>query len=353
MEHVDAAGEIATGTMLARAVEPRSGEAAQGDANACLNCGADLPGRYCGACGQPRHVHRTIGSLFHDLLHGVLHFEGKIWRTLPMLVWSPGELTRRYIAGERARFVSPLALFLFTAFLMFAIVPNLPLVPNIPFGDARSGVDGARQLVTDQIAFLEKNRADQIARGVDAAKVDQVLSDLRGDQQELQRTRDQLSRFGPTLQFGDWVVTGEEKDPNWISTRWRTVKQNPDLLFTKLKNSAYKFSWALVPLSLPLIWLLFARRRDVGMYDHAIFGIYSLSFMSLLAIAAALLISAGAMSAAIVAMVLLPPLHLFRQVKGAYQLGWWSALWRTAALLVITVTALLAWIVLLAILGSG
>jgi hypothetical protein len=52
-------------------------------------------------------------------------------------------------------------------------------------------------------------------------------------------------------------------------------------------------------------------------------------------------------------MVLLPPLHLFRQVKGAYQLGWWSALWRTAALLVITVTALLAWIVLLAILGSG
>ena len=57
----------------------------------------------------------------HDLLHGVLHFEGKIWRTLPMLAWRPGELTRRYIDGERARFVSPIALFLFCVFLMFAV----------------------------------------------------------------------------------------------------------------------------------------------------------------------------------------------------------------------------------------
>ena len=31
-----------------------------------------------------------------------------------MLAWRPGEMTRRYIAGERARFVSPVALFLFT-----------------------------------------------------------------------------------------------------------------------------------------------------------------------------------------------------------------------------------------------
>ena len=40
-------------------------------------------------------------------------------RTLPMLAWKPGELTRRYIDGQRARFVSPIALFLFCVFLMF------------------------------------------------------------------------------------------------------------------------------------------------------------------------------------------------------------------------------------------
>ena len=78
--------------------------------HACLNCGAALGGDYCSACGQHAHVHRTLSAFFHDLIHGVFHFEGKTWRTLPMLAWRPGELTRRYIEGERASFVSPMAL---------------------------------------------------------------------------------------------------------------------------------------------------------------------------------------------------------------------------------------------------
>ena len=118
---VEAAGTVGEGAVWARAVEPAAGEAKEGaHSTACLNCGAALVGRYCHECGQSSHVHRTLMSIGHDLLHGVFHLEGKIWRTLPMLVLRPGELTRRYIDGERARFVSPLALFLFTVFLMFA-----------------------------------------------------------------------------------------------------------------------------------------------------------------------------------------------------------------------------------------
>lgn len=67
-------------------------------------------------------MHRTLGAFFHDLLHGVFHFEGKIWRTLPLLAWNPGRLTREYIDGRRASYVSPIALFLFSVFLMFAML---------------------------------------------------------------------------------------------------------------------------------------------------------------------------------------------------------------------------------------
>src|SRR6185503_17683936 len=87
----------------------------------CLNCGTALIGPHCHNCGQAGHVHRTLMAWWHGLAHGVLHLDGKIWRTLPLLAWRPGELTRRYIEGERARFVSPLALFLFSVFLMFAV----------------------------------------------------------------------------------------------------------------------------------------------------------------------------------------------------------------------------------------
>src|SRR3954468_14377273 len=123
MGEIDAVADAVTGGMLGRAVEPRAGE---GDGHThesnCLHCGTALTGPYCSACGQHAHVHRTLEAFFHDFAHGVLHFEGKIFRTLPLLAWRPGELTRRYIDGQRASFVSPIALFLFCVFFMFGVV---------------------------------------------------------------------------------------------------------------------------------------------------------------------------------------------------------------------------------------
>ena len=105
MSEIEGVGDAVTGGLIARAVEPAAGEAHGHEPGNCLNCGAALTGPYCHACGQQAHVHRTIHAFWHDLLHGVLHFEGKIWRTLPLMAWRPGDLTRRYVAGERAKFV--------------------------------------------------------------------------------------------------------------------------------------------------------------------------------------------------------------------------------------------------------
>ncbi|MGN6501080.1 MAG: DUF3667 domain-containing protein, partial [Tsuneonella sp.] len=88
--------DVATGALAARAVEPAAASSTRADGHthegACLNCGTPLIGPHCYECGQRAHVHRTISAFFHDLLHGVLHFEGKTWRTIPMLAWKPGQL---------------------------------------------------------------------------------------------------------------------------------------------------------------------------------------------------------------------------------------------------------------------
>ena len=118
---LDAAGTAIEGALLGAAVEPSQGGAGTNQTGACLNCGASLSGPYCAVCGQKAQVHRTLSAIWHDILHSVLHFDGKLWRTLPMLLFKPGELTRRYVLGERAKFVSPMALFLFSIFLMFAV----------------------------------------------------------------------------------------------------------------------------------------------------------------------------------------------------------------------------------------
>ena len=115
----EAVADVATGAVVAHAVDG-AGREHGAHHGACLNCDTPLIGPHCHQCGQAGHIHRTIGALFHDIAHGVFHFEGRTWHTLPLLFWRPGELTRRYVLGERVNFVSPMALFLFSVFLMVA-----------------------------------------------------------------------------------------------------------------------------------------------------------------------------------------------------------------------------------------
>ena len=158
------AADIITGAAIARAVEPEAGEGQAAPGN-CQNCGANLIGAHCHACGQKAKVHRTLRAFGHDILHSVLHFDGKIWRTLPMLFWNPGALTRRYVHGERAKFVSPLALFLFTVFLTFAVfnwlVPGAGQVDDIFSPEkAEEQYQADRKEMLDDIAKLQANKKD-------------------------------------------------------------------------------------------------------------------------------------------------------------------------------------------------
>ena len=73
----------------------------------------------------------------------------------------------------------------------------------------------------------------------------------------------------------------------------REINDNPQFLLYKLKTNGYKFSWALIPLSIPFMWLLFFWRRDIHLYDHAIFVTYSITFMMLFLIVLSIAASIG------------------------------------------------------------
>jgi len=336
-----AAGDIATGALIGRAVEPRAGEGSGGAHGVCLNCGTALIGDFCHACGQNGHVHKTLMSIGHDLLHGVFHFEGKVWRTVPMLVTHPGGLTRRYIDGERARFVSPLAMFLFFVFVMFATFHSLgggegTTVINMDpaaratlarqLGPQIDAAKAKRDALTAQIAAARKAGQDTEALGDKRDSLDSAI-----DVMETQR--DTIGAFAD----GKGRVTLNRVNTGWpaLDKGIRKANDNPELALYKLQASAYKYSWALIPISLPFVALLFLWRRRFKMYDHAIFITYSLSFMLLLAALCSELIAWSAPAWLIVFLALLvPPVHLFFQLKGAYLLRWYSALWRTIALIV-------------------
>lgn len=317
--------------------------------HACANCGAALTGPFCARCGQHGHVHRTIGAFLHDVAHGVFHFEGKFWTTLPMLAWRPGELTRRYVAGERAKFVSPVAIFLFSVFLMFAIVANIPFLgETTKLGTApqvaqlRARLVEQRSATQTAVRDSEKSLARATRRN-DAEDVAEAQAELATARQDLARITG-AQRFLPPPDGRPAPTAGDPGDDvgRWVQAKIDHARENPQLVTYKIKTSAYKYSWALIPLSLPFIWLLFPFRRDVGMYDHAVFATYSLSFMSLAVVALTLLRLAGVSGGLTeLAMVAIVPWHIYRQLKGAYGLSRAGAVWRTG------------WMMLFAAMASG
>ena len=97
------------------------------DHTPCTNCGASMHGPYCARCGERAHaLNPTLRDVMHDLLHEVLHLDGKIFRTIWLLLSRPGFLTREWLLGRRERYISPLRIFLTFSVISFGMLAWLP-----------------------------------------------------------------------------------------------------------------------------------------------------------------------------------------------------------------------------------
>ncbi|MGN7821233.1 DUF3667 domain-containing protein [Chitinophaga sp. 22536] len=96
----------------------------------CLNCGTEVPLRFCTHCGQENTVqHESFGHLAGHVVADIVHYDSKFLTTLKYLVVRPGFLTKEYWAGRRKRYVNPIQLYIFISFvffLFFAILTHSP-----------------------------------------------------------------------------------------------------------------------------------------------------------------------------------------------------------------------------------
>ncbi|MEL6877551.1 MAG: DUF3667 domain-containing protein [Pseudomonadota bacterium] len=421
-------GSAIEGTLAGRAIEPRHGEAdgAAPDTGktdvACLNCGATMTSPHCPQCGQKRDVHRSIATIGHDIIHGVLHLDGKLWRTLPMLIAKPGKLTRRYINGERAKFVSPMAMFLFSVFAMFAVFQMIGLTaPTDIEGDTRAivaeMVENETQSVTAKIAEIDeelaqpdlddarrvaleaerttlardlellKGRGQNLTRFLTSGETD-FLDNLESEGEvriaeakerletmpegsaeradfaaeiasaersiaELRQFEDQAQIALPIVENSDGTLSIGQTGVGMIDAFVDKWQSNPSLMLYKLQANGYKFSWLLIPLSIPFVWLTFLWRRKFHAYDHAIFVTYSLSFMSLLFIMMSLVgVSPLGAGWAFTIFSIVAPLHVYKHLKHTYGLSRVSTIWRFLFLMVCILIILVLFLQALLLLGA-
>lgn len=386
---------------------------------ACKNCGTILAGDYCHACGQTAHVHRSFLHVLEEVVHGITHVDSKTWRSLPMLIFRPGTMTRNYVMGHRSRYVPPVTVFLgsiFAMFLVFAFVGGPSFVKHstettadrisassdrmttaledlkearadlklareqlaaekakpvaeqnpvnvrsrqeevkaaataleaviVRYRDAERNVAKASTATPDVVAGeikeqrlseLQAERKAAVASGdkVEVAAVDAAIALVKASPTETPKGEAKnVTSEGEDFQaaFAKFLKEDVEVDTPWptFNKKLKSKFENPELFLYKLQNTVYKFSFLLIPISLPFIWLLLFWKRGVTLYDHAVFALYSLSFMSFLFLALALTshwVDWSQYSGWIFLAVLC---HTYFQFKGAYALGWFSAFWRT------------------------
>ncbi|GAC1628302.1 MAG: hypothetical protein NVS9B10_18060 [Nevskia sp.] len=108
-------------------IEVAAGQAAAPVAAQCADCAAPVSGKYCAACGQETRIETpTVKHFLQEFADQYVALEGKLGRTLRVLILKPGQLTLDYVEGRRQRYVRPLKLYLTISVVFFTLLGLLP-----------------------------------------------------------------------------------------------------------------------------------------------------------------------------------------------------------------------------------
>jgi hypothetical protein len=203
----------------------------------CASCGQPLTHAYCGHCGEEALDRSKLTAryfLTRTVPNEILNLDGKIWRTLLLLLFRPGFLALEYVKGRRRPYVNPLRV------LIVAIVAYVLATQG---GTSFTFNLGPMQLSTAPTGTLGRS---------------------------MQATMQQVDRFGIlesmfTERFGPVADASDQ-----VETRFNRT----------LNGFATPLSFTAVFLVALTLYTWFHRRRPLYV-EHAVFSMHYYSFLLL------------------------------------------------------------------------
>ena len=305
----------------------------------CPNCATELAGNFCAECGQSaKDLKKPFVSLIRDIMGDVFSFDGRLFRTIPALLFRPGHVTRAYIDGKRMRYVPPFRLFLITSVLFFLVLFSVTSKQSwIADGGDFSFDQGlaASVLEVDGKPLSEFEEFNEIfpedgsfnraaAEAFIQAKIDEgALED------DIDRTE---------------VLDGIEA--------LNGSKISPAEIFRVVQIWMPRLSFLLLPGIVLSLAILHVWVRRIYIFDHVIVALHMQSFFYLLATVGLLLpmVHPGIVWGVFGVSTLVYPFLLMRK---AYQTHWFLNIWRTLGLLIGVFFGMVGLIVLVSLFSAN
>jgi len=222
----------------------------------CLNCGTEVAGRFCQQCGQENvEVKESFFQLFRHFLEDLTHFDGKLWKTLKLLLFEPGSLTKLYIEGKRASYIHPIRMYLFISavFFLFMFTGEVPEKPEkignktTEANDFASGFQEGINLNLDEDTVKYK-----------------TIAEYNASQQKL-----------PESKRDNWLDAVIKKKGIEINKKYNGDKfKVGKALIEKFEQYFSRMLYISLPIFAFFIWVLYRRNKNHYFVDHMIFSIH-------------------------------------------------------------------------------
>ena len=240
----------------------------------CLNCGAPLTGPFCAECGQ-RDIppYPSVRELAVDAMAEFSGWDGRLLNTVRALLLKPGLLTREFLEGRRARYISPLRLYLSASVIYFLLTAA---APDIRLNNGRS------------LSGIEIGVSTSTASSTGPGRVANAANDALGRGQPITEAERQAA------------LKDIARAPRLMQPFLRRVVADPKGFEHAMLETMPKMLFALLPLFAAIVGLFYHGRKYP---EHLYFAIHLHAFIFLALALAVLAKFSGLAVLAIIASV--------------------------------------------------
>lgn len=232
----------------------------------CLNCSAELTGKYCQSCGQKDlPARQDTRDLIINFISSFYSFESKFFNTFKSILFQPGQMIKDYNQGRRERYYHPARMYVFLSFIFFLV---LSLVADNDFVVMTQ--NGRRLNETERAQYF-----DSLQHTMDS--IDSKLSGYSNPIKTIEQY-DSIENAKPEKERDGFLSQRVKKKLIQSGGNYQTLMTTFAQSFT---SNIPKMIFFLLPMFALLLMILY-KRHDIYFSEHLVFSVFFYDFLFLI-----------------------------------------------------------------------